>query len=160
MQGMYRLFDPTSTAVQPGSPKHPLRLTDFAPQHIQGENRDDARFDSYTTSLLKLAQSPRHSFPRHAGKLSEFLLGKTHVNHRALLGHTSALRGQVQQCTRHFAIDIKKRQAMDELIGLAEALAEQRRHFEQNFWGLLNDVEKMVTGDRENFTGFLGCHRR
>jgi hypothetical protein len=33
----------------------PLRLTDFAPQHIYGENRDDARFDPYTPSLLKLA---------------------------------------------------------------------------------------------------------
>src|SRR5215510_1599328 len=143
MQGMYRLFDPTSTAIQPGSPKHLLRLTDFTPQHIQGENRDDARFDPYTTSLLKLAQSPRHGFPRHAGKLSEFLLGETHVNHRPRFGHASALRGQVQQCARYFAIDIKKRQAMNELIRLADALAEHGRHFEQNFRGLLNDVEKM-----------------
>src|SRR5215831_10405214 len=160
MQGMYRLFDPASTAVQPGGPKNPLRLTDFAPQHIQGEDRDDARFDPYTTSLLKLAQSPRHGFPRHAGQLSEFLLGKTHVNHRPLFGHASTLRCQVQQCARYFAIDIEKRQAMDELIGLAEALAEHRGHFEQNFWGLLNDVEKMVTGDCEDCTGFLGRHSR
>src|SRR5262249_51532219 len=43
---------------------------------------------------------------------------------------------------------------------LAEALAEHRRHFEQNFGGLLNDVEKMVTGDYENFTGFLGRNGR
>src|SRR5215831_7566815 len=156
MQGMYRLFDPASTAVQPGGPKNPLRLTDFAPQHIQGEDRDDARFDPYTTGLLKLAQSPRHGFPRHAGKLSEFLLGETHVNHRPLFGHASALRGQVQQCARYFAIDIEKRQAMNEFIGLAEALAEHCCHFEQNFWGLLNDVEKMVTGDCKDFTRFLG----
>ena|GEM_PF-6967516 len=32
-----------------------LCLTDFTPQHIYGENRDDARFNPYTTSLLKLA---------------------------------------------------------------------------------------------------------
>src|SRR5215831_6747217 len=160
MQGMYRLFDSASTAVQPEGSKNPLRLTDFAPQHIQGEDRDDARFDSYTTSLLKLPQSPRHSFPRHAGQLGELLLGETHVNHRPLFGHASAFRCQVEQGARHFAIDIEKRQAMNKLIGLAEALAEHRRHFEQNFWGLLNDVEKMVTGDGEDFTRFLGRHSR
>jgi hypothetical protein len=49
---------------------------------------------------------------------------------------------------------------MDELIGFAEALAKQRCHFKQNFWRLLNNVEKMVTRDRENFTGFLGRHSR
>src|SRR5438093_6019671 len=119
MRGMYRLFDPTSTAVRQEAPRTPctvavpLRLTDFAPQHIQGEDRDDALFDAYTTSLLKLAQRPRHGFPCHAGKLSEFLLGETHVNHCPLLGHASTLLGQVQQRARHFAIDIEERQAMD-----------------------------------------------
>src|SRR5919108_396228 len=104
MRGMYRLFDPTSTASQllrasrtPCAVAASLCLTDFTPQHIQGQNRDNALFDPYTTSLLKLAQSPRHGFPRHAGKLSEFLLGEAHVNHRPLFGHASTLLGQVQQ---------------------------------------------------------------
>src|SRR5712691_4721550 len=47
---------------------------------------------------------------------------------------------------------------MDQLIGLPDALAEHRRYFEQDFWGLLNDAEERLTGNRQDFTGFWRRH--